>query len=333
MMRLCRFLSLLTAAAAFSPSCTSPSRPYTHLQGQAQGTTFHITYFDPQKRDFSVQVDSLFRLIDRSMSLWDSTSTIRRLNRNEPDVPLDEHFVAVFERAQHFAEATNGAFDITVGPLVRAWGFSYKKGLPFPDSAQVDSLRRLVGYRKVRIVNGRLYKDDPRIELDMNAIAQGYTVDLLAEFLERQGIADYMVEVGGEVRTAGRNERGEAWRIGIDKPVSSTDGKRPLQAIVSVSGKALATSGSYRKYVERDGKKFSHAIDPNTGYPVSHQLLSLSVLADDCTTADAYATAFLVMGLDKALPIAQGKGLQVFAIYADSAGNLLTFSTLDTLLQ
>jgi thiamine biosynthesis lipoprotein len=142
-----------------------------------------------------------------------------------------------------------------------------------------------------------------------------------------------MVEVGGEVRTAGRNERGEAWRIGIDKPVSSTDGKRPLQAIVSVSGKALATSGSYRKYVERDGKKFSHAIDPNTGYPVSHQLLSLSVLADDCTTADAYATAFLVMGLDKALPIAQGKGLQVFAIYADSAGNLLTFSTLDTLLQ
>jgi thiamine biosynthesis lipoprotein len=163
MMRLCRFLSLLTAAAAFSPSCTSPSRPYTHLQGQAQGTTFHITYFDPQKRDFSVQVDSLFRLIDRSMSLWDSTSTIRRLNRNEPDVPLDEHFVAVFERAQHFAEATNGAFDITVGPLVRAWGFSYKKGLPFPDSAQVDSLRRFVGYRKVRIANGRLQKDDPTI--------------------------------------------------------------------------------------------------------------------------------------------------------------------------
>lgn len=312
-------------------ACQASQRRYMHLEGQAQGTTFHITYADAQGRDFSASVDSLFRVIDRSMSLWDSTSTIRRLNRNEADVPLDEHFVAVFERSQQLAQATEGVFDITVGPLVRAWGFSYKKGLPPPDSAQVDSLRQVVGYSKVRIANGRLQKDDPRIELDMNAIAQGYTVDLIADFLEQQGIEHYMIEVGGEVRTAGVNERGEAWRIGIDKPTADPADaqKRPLQTVVPLSGKAMATSGSYRKFIERNGKKFSHAIDPRTGYPVSHQLLSVTVVADDCTTADAYATAFLVMGLDKALPIAERAGLQLYAIYADEKGALKTYERLE----
>ncbi|MCS6928498.1 MAG: FAD:protein FMN transferase [Saprospiraceae bacterium] len=325
-------LAFVFILALLQFACQSAQRRYTHLKGQAQGTTFHITYYDPRGRDFSAQVDSLFRLIDRSMSLWDSTSIIRRINRNEPDVPLDEHFIAVFERAQQFAQATDGVFDITVGPLVRAWGFSYKKGLPPPDSMQVDSLRRLTGYRKVRIVGGRLQKDDPRIELDMNAIAQGYTVDLMAKFLETQGIEHYMVEIGGEVRTAGVNERGERWRIGIDRPTTDTAEaqKRPLQTIISLSNKALATSGSYRKFIERDGKKFSHAIDPRTGYPVSHRLLSVSVVADDCTTADAYATAFLVMGLEEALSIAQRTGLGLYAIYADESGKLQTRSTLTT---
>lgn len=309
-------------------ACRSAQQRYLHLRGQAQGTTFHITYFDPQGRDFSAAVDSLFRLIDRSMSLWDSLSTIRRLNRNEANVPLDEHFIAVFERAQQIAAATHGAFDITVGPLVRAWGFSYKKGLPPLSPAQVDSLRQFVGYQKVRLAGGALQKDDPRVELDMNAIAQGYTVDLIARFLEGQGVTNYMVEIGGEVRTAGLNERDEPWRIGIDKPTTAEEGKRPLQTIVPLSGKAMATSGSYRKFIERDGKKFSHAIDPHTGYPVTHQLLSVSVIADDCTTADAYATAFLVLGLEKALPLAQRERLPLYAIYADADGQLHTYSTL-----
>ncbi len=323
---------LLAGIGLFGEACRPNAKPYTQLQGEAQGTTFHITYFDPQGRDFSAAIDSLFRQIDRSMSLWDSTSVIRRLNRNEPNVALDEHFIAVFERAQKIAQKTEGAFDITVGPIVRAWGFSYKKGLPFPDSAVIDSLRRFVGFQKVRIADGRLQKDDPRLEIDMNAIAQGYTVDLIAQYLEQQGIQHYMVEVGGEVRTAGQNERGQPWRIGIDKPLfgADTSRRRPLQTVVLLSGKALATSGSYRKYIERNGKKFSHAIDPISGYPVTHQLLSVSVVADDCATADAYATAFLVLGLEKARAIAQREGLQLYAIYADATGNLNTYNTLQT---
>lgn len=308
-------------------SCQDKQLEYTHLEGKAQGTTFNIIYFDSLGREFSRPVDSLFRLIDRSMSLWDSASVISRVNRNEGGVLADEHFSKVFARAQEIAAATDGMFDITVSPLVRAWGFSYKKGLPPPDSMQVDSLRRLIGFEKVQLENGVLQKSDPRMEVDMNAIAQGYTVDVLAGYLEGQGVQHYMVEVGGEVRAEGKNERGEFWRIGIDKPVEGEVEGRPLQTVVSLENKSLATSGSYRKFVERNGKKYSHAIDPKTGYPITHNLLSVSVIADDCTTADAYATAFLVMGLEKSLEIARKRGLKIYGIYADPEGNLQVQST------
>lgn len=301
-------------------ACRNAPPDYIRLEGKAQGTTFHITYYDTLSRDFSAPVDSLFRLIDRSMSLWDSASTISRLNRNEEGVQADEHFTAVFRRSQEVSATTEGAFDITVGPLVKAWGFSIKKGLPPPDSAQVDSLRQLTGFQKVRLENGKLVKADPRMEIDMNAIAQGYTVDVVAHFLEQKGVQHYMVEIGGEVRTAGRNDKGEAWQIGIDKPLEQETEGRPLQTVVSLSGKALATSGSYRKFVVRNGKKFSHAIDPKTGYPITHTLLSVSVKADDCATADAYATAFLVLGLEKALEMAPKLGMEIYCIYADEKG-------------
>ena len=307
-MRLPIFLLMLFAVF----SCKKEVPAYTHLTGQAQGTTFNITYRDSLERDFSTPVDSLFRLIDKSASLWDSTSIISRLNRNDAGIRPDEHFAAIFRRSQAVSQATGGAFDVTVGPLVKAWGFSYKKGLPPPDSQHVDSLRQLLGYQKVRLENGELIKSDPRMEVDLNAIAQGYTVDLVANFLEKQGISNYLVEIGGEVRTAGVAESGKPWLIGIDKPVENhPDGSRPLQITISMSGKSLATSGSYRKFVVRDGKKYSHAIDPATGYPISHNLLSVSVLADDCTSADAFATAFLVMGLEKAMKKAQAQGLEI----------------------
>ncbi|MCK6693519.1 MAG: FAD:protein FMN transferase [Thermoanaerobaculia bacterium] len=301
-------------------ACRQTPPAYIHLEGKAQGTTFHITYFDSLSRDFSLPVDSLFRLIDRSMSLWDSTSIISRFNRNEQGTIADEHFTAVFRRAQEVSEATDGVFDITVGPLVKAWGFSYKKGLPPPDSAQVDSLLQLCGFHKIRLENGILIKADPRMEVDMNAIAQGYTVDVMAHFLEQNGVRNYMVEIGGEVRTAGRNDKGEPWQIGIDKPSETETAGRPLQTVAPLSGKSLATSGSYRKFVVRDGKKFSHAIDPRTGYPITHQLLSVSVIANDCATADAFATAFLVMGMEKAMETAAKLDLKIYGIYTDEKG-------------
>ncbi len=303
-------------------SCGKQKPTYMNLGGKAQGTTFNITYLDSLQRDFSQPVDSLLRLIDKSMSLWDSSSVISRVARNEPNVVLDEHFMSVFERAQEIAEATDGAFDITVGPLVKAWGFSYKKGLPPPDAAKVDSLLQLVGYQKVAIENEMLRKADPRMEIDFNAIAQGYTVDLIAQYLEKQGIKNYLVEIGGELRTLGLNSSGAKWQIGIDKPVENQTGARTLQTTIPLSGKSLATSGSYRKFVVKDGKKYSHAIDPKTGHPITHNLLSVSVIADDCASADAYATAFLVMGMDKAMELAKSKNLEAYFIYSDENGAL-----------
>lgn len=309
-------------------SCGKEKPTYLTLTGKAQGTTFNITYQNPQQRDFSHPVDSLFRLIDKSMSLWDSTSVISRVNRNEPGVQADEHFIAVFQKAHDISEITGGAFDATVGPLVKAWGFSFKKGLPPPDSVGVDSLLQLIGFQKIRLENGVLQKADPRIEIDFNAIAQGYTVDLISSFLEKNGLKNYVVEIGGEVRTLGVNDRNEIWKIGIDKPVENeTEGSRPLQTTVALSGKSLATSGSYRKFVVRDGKKFSHAIDPKTGYPISHNLLSVSVIAKDCASADAYATAFLVLGMEKAMEMAEQLGLGIYCIYSDENGVLQVKST------
>lgn len=305
--------------------CCQNKPKFTHLEGEAQGTTFRIVYDSEQ--DFSKAIDSLFRVIDHSMSLWDSTSIISKLNANQTESKADSHFENVFQKSQEVATATDGAFDITVGPLVKAWGFSYKKGLPFPTQKQIDSLYQLVGYQNVRLKDGLLKKNNQQTEIDFNAIAQGYTVDVIADFLKRKDIQNYMVEVGGEVRAEGQNEKGKVWQIGIDKPTNESEADRPLQAVVSLKNKALATSGSYRKFVMRDNKKFSHAIDPKTGFPITHNLLSISVIADDCMTADAYATAFLVMGLEKAKPIAQKLHLEWYGIYTDSDGRLKTESS------
>lgn len=307
--------------------CKPRPTPYTRLEGSAQGTTFRIVYADSLGRDFSQPVDSLFRVMDRSMSLWDSTSIISLFNAGNAAVRADAHFRAVFNKSREVSEATAGLFDVTVGPLVKAWGFSYKKGLPPPDSAQVDSLLQLIGYQKVKLEEGELLKESPQINIDFNAIAQGYTVDVLADYLTSRGIRNYLVEVGGEVRAQGRNERGEIWRVGIDKPVSSSESNRALQAVVSLNNKALATSGSYRKFIQRDGLKYSHAINPRTGFPITHSLLSVSVLANDCMTADAYATAFLIMGLDQAIPLAKQQGLELYGIVADPNGSLRVYQS------
>ncbi|MEZ4924949.1 MAG: FAD:protein FMN transferase [Saprospiraceae bacterium] len=312
--------------SVFLSACGEKKGSYTNLNGTAQGTTFNISYQDPANRDYSKPVDSLFRLIDKSMSLWDSSSVISRIARGE-DVLLDEHFTAVFQRSQEISKETNGAFDVTVGPLVKAWGFSYKKGLPPPDSSMVDSLLQLIGYQKVGIKDGHLVKSDPRVSIDFNAIAQGYTVDLMASFLEHKGVKNYLVEIGGELRTSGVNDKGLPWVIGIDKPVDDPEAGRPLQASLTLSNKSLATSGSYRKFIIKDGRKFSHAINPANGWPIEHNLLSVSVIADDCTRADALATAFLVMGQQRSMELAQTLDVELYCISADEQGELQVQTT------
>lgn len=295
------------------------------LEGQAQGTTFRIVYAG--RADYSKSIDSLFRVIDRSLSLWDTASIISGFNAKRPNVRADGHFETVFAKAQEVSRQTGGVFDASVGPLVKAWGFSRKKGLAPPTPRQVDSLRQLVDFRKMSLVNGVLVKGHPGMDVDLNAIAQGYTVDVMAEFLRKKGIPRYLVEIGGEVRAAGLNERGQPWQIGIDKPTDSLTAGRSLQTVVPLRDQALATSGSYRKFIVVKGQKFSHAIDPRTGYPVTHRLLSVSVKAGDCATADAYATAFLVMGLEKALPIARRLKLEVYGISSSPDGHLVTYAT------
>jgi thiamine biosynthesis lipoprotein len=299
-------------------SCTKSPPKFTTLQGNAQGTTFRIVYQDSLSRDLSAEVQGIFKDIDQSMSLWVDNSIITKVNEGDKMVVLDDAFIRVFNASQRISKTTDGAFDITVAPLVKAWGFSFKKDLPPPTGTQIDSLKLLIGYKQVNIENKKLIRQMGNISVDFNAIAQGYSVDAVAEFLESKDIENYMIEIGGEVRANGINSRNETWNIGIDKPIES--GERKLQAVVSLKNKSLATSGSYRKFVERDGKKYSHTIDPKTGYPVTHNLLSASVLADNCTDADGYATACMVLGTEKSLELAQKVGFEVYLIFENEKG-------------
>ncbi len=296
------------------------------IQGTAQGTTFSISYRDSLRRDFTGEIDSLFRMVDQSMSLWVKNSLISRINRNESYDNLDPHFIRVFDRALEISRMTGGYFDITVGPLVQAWGFGARKNVVHPDQKQVDSLKVFTGYRKVSRQGNRITKKFPQMEIDFNAIAQGYTVDLMGEFLSSGGIDNWLVEVGGEVRAHGKSPSGRAWRVGLEKPDPSGESENGIQAVAALDHMALGTSGSYRKFFEKDGKKYSHSIDPYRGKPVSHSVLSITVLAGDCMTADALAKAFLVTGLRKAKKMARRTGTDFFAIY-EKGGGMATYAT------
>ena len=192
----------------------------------------------------------------------------------------------------------------------------------------IDSLMPLIGYDKVKLENGKIFKDDPRIKFDFNAIAQGYSVDMIAAYLDSKGINRYLIDIGGEVFGKGRKPDREEWKVGIERPGEHALSERVIEAVIFLRNKALATSGSYRKFYVLDGVKYSHTIDPKTGYPVQHSLLSATVLADDCVTADAYATAFMVMGLEKTKEyLDQNNNLEVFLIYADAGGSMKVFKT------
>lgn len=301
---------------------------YIQLQGQAQGTTFKIIYYDSLQRDFSPQVDSLLKQLDLSLSTYIPHSIISKVNKNDNTVILDEHFTTVFNRAQEIAIISNGAFDITVAPLVNAYGFGFTKKENI-DSLLIDSLLQFVGYQHVKIENGKLIKEKPQMQLDFNAIAQGYSVDVIANFLEEKAVNDYLVEIGGELRCKGVNAKGNYWNIGIDKPVENAE-KREMQTVVSLKNRAMATSGNYRKFYEAGGMKYSHTLNPKTGWPVKHQLLSATVLADDAMTADAFATVFMVMGKDETLKFLENHkelNVQVYLIYQEN-GELKIFSTI-----
>lgn len=292
--------------------------------GEAQGTYYSIIYYDDQQRDLQIEVDSILKAFDQSLSLWVPNSLISLVNEGETAIEVDGFFMNNFNIAQDIAEKTKGAFDPTIGNLTRAWGFGFDASKNV-DNKIIDSILQFTGYQKVRIENGYFIKDDPRISIDFNAIAQGYSVDLVGQFLEQKGIEDYLVDIGGEVKAKGNKPDKTKWKVGIEKPAENMHDARDLEAVVELENRSIATSGNYRKFYEEEGIRYSHTIDPASGYPVQHSLLSVSVLADNTAIADAFATAFMVMGLEKSTKyVAENPPLEVFFIYADEEGNYQT---------
>lgn len=287
-------------------------------EGAVFGTFYHITY--ESDKDLQKGIDSTLAEVDRSLSPFNKQSIITAVN-NGDDVELNTMFTDVFMLAQKISKETEGAFDITVAPLVNLWGFGFKN-INNVNDATVDSLRQFVGMNKVSLTDGRVVKEHPETMLDCSAIAKGYGVDAAGLYLESMGVKNYMVEIGGEVRLRGNNPRGDLWAIGINKPVDdSLNVSTDIQQVVKATDIAMATSGNYRNFYVKGGKKYAHTIDPRTGYPVQHTILSSTVLAKDCATADAYATSFMVLGLDGAKKVLKAHPeLRVFFILSKDDG-------------
>lgn len=295
--------------------------------GETQGTYYAITYYHDDSTNLQPSFDSLLRRFDSTASTYKPNSIISRMNNNDSSVRADEMFTAIFQKAMEVSGNTNGAFDITVGPLVSAWGFGLVNRMKM-DQHMVDSLLPLIGYQKVKLENGKLRKTDPRIRIDYNAIAQGYAVDVVAGFMDSKNIQSYLIDIGGEVLARRTKPGGEKWSVAIEMPTQHADDARSIQAVVSLQDMAISTSGSYRKFYEENGIRYSHTIDPSTGYPVKHTLLSVSVLAKDCMTADAYATALMVMGLEKGKAFLENHPkMDAYFIYSSPDGGLKTYYT------
>jgi len=298
--------------------------PYQHNIGTIFGTTYKITYQYDQ--DINSEILAKLNEVDSALSMFNEQSVISRINRNEQMEP-NEMFVKVFLLAQEISEDTHGAFDITVAPLVNAWGFGFKHG-EMPSSKAVDSLMQFVGYQKVSYDGHKIQKKDPRIMLDCSAIAKGYGVDEIALLLQKKGIQNFMVEIGGEISTRGISEKRVPWKIGVTKPTDDSLAiSNELQTVLNVTDKAMATSGNYRNFYYKGGHRYAHTINPQTGQPVQHNILSATVLCDQCARADAYATSFMVMGLQNAQEVLKkNPELMAYLIYDDHGQTRVWYS-------
>ncbi len=331
-MKTCTYLAILSCCYL---ACTSSPKLFK-LQGQTQGTTYAISYHGSEARNYQIQVDSIFEVINQSLSTYQPTSTIVRFNQSNSFQSNDRHFLNMLEQSQAVYQQTEGAFDPTIMPLVKAWGFGPDNSLA-AKIGNFDSLRQLVGFGQIRYAvpdesGGYLVsKNTEGIQLDFNAIAQGYTVDEVADFLEKRGIENYLVEIGGEVKAKGKNAKGNLWALGIEKPDElQIIGIHNLAAIIELDDVAIATSGSYHKFYLKDGVKYSHTIDPHTGYPVTHNLLSVTVMTDQAAKADAYATAFMVWGKDEAMTFIRNRpelNIEAYFISDGGAGKLAIEAT------
>lgn len=322
--RLLAFLFLLLLAGGTWYILSS--KEFRTSEGNVFGTTYHIKYLSSQ--DLDADIRYALSEVDYALSMFNDSSTLSAFNRGE-DIPRNECFDAVVSTALEISRETDGAFDITVAPLVNLWGFGFKHRENVT-SDMVDSIRTFVGYKHLSYNRQKgLQRHHQQVSLDCGAIAKGYAVDHVAQMLYKKGCRNYMVEIGGEVVARGNNPKGNRWNVGITKPVDDSTGvQNQLQKVVQITGCAVATSGNYRNFYYKGKRKVSHTINPATGYPVEHSLLSATVIAPSCMTADAYATAFMVMGLEKAQEfLEKHERLKAFFIYSDEKGNIQTWQS------
>lgn len=330
-------LPLIALLFACNQPATKPLQE-VKLEGSTMGTTYHITYLDSAGANYQRQIDSVLMVVNKSMSTYIPTSLISQFNQRDSmrQLEVDEHFAKVYNLSREVYYASSGSFNPTVMPLVNLFGFGFEK-MGEVDSMKVDSLKHYLAFDSVILLTvgteniGKKYivfKQIANLQLDFSAVAKGYGVDVVGLVLESNGISNYMVEIGGEVRTRGVNKDGGFWRIGIDKPSETLGMGHEFEAIIQLENESMATSGNYRNYKEKDGIKYVHTINPKTGWPEVNNTLSVSVIAKDCATADAYATAFMVMGVDSAYEIAlNDTALEAYFIFSDADGTLQTKQT------
>lgn len=302
-------------------SCTSKATDNVVIRGPIFGTDFSILYYSEDATNYMTEIDSLFEEVNMSLSTYVPESLISRINRNEV-TDVDEHFIKVFEASKAIYRASEGVFDPTIGNVVNAWNFGADRNKFLTDSTTIDSLMQYVGLNRIGLVGKNLKKPNTSY-IEFNAIAKGYGVDVVCEFLESKGIANYLVTIGGDMRVSGENiERGMPWQIGIDDP--NFDGTQSYSKTISLKDEAMATSGTYRKYkVDENGNRYAHIINTKTGYPTKTNVLSVSVIADDCMAADAYATTFQAMGVEKVKAfLLRHPELKVYFIYLNSNNEL-----------
>lgn len=316
-MKKCIFLSLCVTLLL---SCQK-QKVYYEETGTVFRTIYHIKY---QASDLLTEkIDAELQAFNLSLNPFNPNSILAKVNRNE-EVEVDQWFMDVFNKAMVVAEQSGGLFDPTAAPFINLWGFGFERKDSISQQV-IDSLKAFVGYRKIHLEGTRIIKDDPRVMLTFSAIAKGYACDVIASLLEREGVENYMVEIGGEVAAKGVNQHGKCWQIGLNKPEDDqTLMKNEIQDIVALCGQCgLATSGNYRNFYMKEGKKYAHTINPLTGYPSEQNVLSASVIALDCMTADAYATAFMAMGLEDAVRLGdKNQELEYYLIYTDSEGQI-----------
>jgi len=324
-----KFLLLLFAVLLFSCS-TKKETQIIKYDGFVFGTTYHITLVTEQKTDYQKSIDSLFFLVNKSLSTYIPTSDISKINSGDSTIILDALFIEVFQKSKRIFKETDGYFDPTVGNLVNAWGFGPKEAKQEIDSVEVQKMMQSVGLDKVQLKNGKIQKQFKEIYLDLNSIAKGFGIDVVGRFLESKNEQNYLVEIGGEIRARGKNKKEQFWTVAIEQP--NTDSTQSFQTTIRLENESMATSGNYRKFrITKEGKKYVHTVNPKTGFAKESNLLSASVISrSDCADVDAYATAFMAMGLEKTMLFLESNPeVRVVLLFLDALGNIEEFKNVD----